>query len=101
MIRKRFKQLICKHHYRPWANLTGECATIFEAQTVYLCPKCYKRKFKKEYIEAPLDYNQILYYISVEKSCEDDIIKKVLLEGVKESIVKDENLYLKYFGGNN
>ena len=99
--RKRIKQLFCKHDYVPWANIFGDFIHALDgARTVLICRKCGKRKYVKEFINAPLNYNCMFNYIALmsegtERACR-------LAESYKEDIFRDKELYIKLFcGGNN
>lgn len=94
--RRRIKQLFCKHDYAPWANIFGDFIHVFDgARTVLICRKCGKRKYIKEFINAPLNYNCMFDYIvltseGTEKACK-------LAESYKEDIFRDKELYVRLF----
>ena len=55
------KQNFCRHDFKPWANIYGDLINAFDGdRTVCLCTKCKKRKWSKNYIKAPLNYNKVL-----------------------------------------
>lgn len=87
-IKKKLKQIFCKHDYRLWANVYGQLAEDLNCKTMYLCPKCGKRRFIKEFIEAPCNYNEIALYIS------DPLNVSVLYN----SIIKNEEQFISIFG---
>lgn len=60
------------------------------------CPKCGKRKYIKDYIEAPLNFNAIWNYISCLKYNGEETAKKLFAK----DIFKDIELYIKLFGDN-
>ena len=80
------RQCFCKHDYKPWANIYGDLINTFDGdRTVFLCKKCKKHIFSKEYVEAPLNYNAILELastsifgnsiISIDDSKLDNVVK--------------------------
>lgn len=84
-------QCKCKHEYKPWANIYGDLIDEFKARTVYLCPKCFKRRFGKEYIDAPLNYNKVLIWAR-EKQLDNPLAEDLILE-----TVQDKRLLDRYF----
>ena len=56
----KLKRIFCRHNYQLFANIYGDLVHDFDARTVYICKKCGKRKYVKDYIEAPLNYNNFL-----------------------------------------
>lgn len=56
----RVHQLFCKHNYTLFANIYGDLINDLDARTVYICKKCGKRRFGREYVEAPINYNLFL-----------------------------------------
>lgn len=96
MFKKKIKYLFCKHNYKPWANVHGDFINWMNCRTVLICTKCGKRKFIKDYIEAPLNYNNMFNYIALKREGRDD-----LAESYFKYIIKDEKLFLELFGDNN
>ena len=87
-IKRKLKQLFCKHDYRLWANVYGDLQEDLKCKTIFLCPKCGKRKFIDEFIEAPCNYNEIAHYIS------DPLNISVLYN----KVVKNEEQFISIFG---
>lgn len=88
-------KLFCKHDYKPWANVHGDLINWMGGiRTVLYCKKCGKRKYIKDYIEAPLNYNAICNYISVLKYEGKELANELF----GDDIFKDVNLYLELFG---
>ncbi len=54
------EQLFCSHDYQLFANVYGDLVHDLNARTVLICKKCGKRKYIKNYIEAPINYNNFL-----------------------------------------
>lgn len=91
-----FKKLFCRHDYKPWANVHGDMINKMNCRTVLLCTKCGKRKFIKDYIPAPLNYGAIFdyyYYMALYGA-------DTAMDIVYDSLVKDEELFQKFFRGN-
>lgn len=86
----RLKQLICKHDYKLFANIYGDLINDFDARTIYLCEKCGKRKFVKEFIEAPVNYNHFLYDCAQYKKTGEMVISP--------ETIKNTEQYNKLFG---
>ena len=92
----RIKQLTCKHEYLPWANVHGDFIHYMGGvRTVLYCPKCGKRKYIKEYIEAPIHYNYLWNYLAAWKYDGKEFADK----NFKDGIFKDVELYIKLYGG--
>lgn len=89
----KFKQVFCKHDYKPWANIYGDIIADFNHnRTILLCTKCKKRKFIKEFVEAPLNADSLYKYIALNKK------KDPFADEDLKYIIKDKNLYEEYFG---
>lgn len=88
----KFKQTICEHEYKPWANIYGDLINDFNGdRTILLCSKCLKRKYIKEYIEAPLNANNLFNYLALEKQ------KDPFSDDYLEGIVQNKNQYKELF----
>lgn len=88
----KFKQLVCKHNYKPWANIYGDIINNFNGdRTILLCPKCCKRKYIKEFIEAPLNANNLFNYLALEKQ------KDPFSDSYLDSIIKNKDQYQDLF----
>lgn len=85
LLKYRLKQLFCKHDYRLWANVYGDLINEMNCRTVMLCPRCGKRKYVGEYIEAPCNFNSIIGLLS-------DYTLPV------NSVIKNEDQFLSIFG---
>ena len=98
MNKSRLKQVFCKHDYKVWANVYGDLRNSLNASTVLYCTKCGKRKYIKEYIEAPVDYNMFFTYVELKLS--KDPAQQQLADNLfYSSIIKDKDLFNKTFGG--
>ena len=88
------KQLLCRHDYKPWANVYGDLRNYIGGTTMLLCPKCSKKKVIDKYIEAPLNYNMIgvYYYHKMSGTLTDDLEKHLFY-----NIVQDWEQYLENF----
>lgn len=91
------KQIFCKHNYKVWANIYGDMRNDLNASTVLYCPKCGKRKYIKEYIEAPIDYNMFFAYIHTYKS-KNPTTQHFAENIILPSIIKNRELFNKTFG---
>lgn len=88
---KKSKQLFCKHNYQPWANIYGDLINDLNSRTVLLCPKCKKRKFIKEYIEAPINYNCFFNYCALHRA------KSSLADSYMDHVFKDKKQFVELF----
>ena len=90
-LKNRLKQVFCKHDYRLFGNIYGDLINSLNARTVYICPKCHKRKFAKDYIEAPINYNSFL---------RDAVTSKQINKPfVSPNTIKDIEQYKREFSG--
>ena len=90
----KLKQLFCRHDYVPWANIEYPLSNLCKANTVLICKKCGKKKFIKKLIPAPMDYAAILdFYRMCFYTLPSDALDKCI-----KNIVKDRELFVKYFG---
>ena len=88
----QIKKCFCRHDYKVWANIYGDLTADFKgARTVMLCTKCNKRKYIKDYIEAPVNYNHFIDYCAIKKS-ESDVADDYL-----ENVFKDKKKYIEMF----
>lgn len=91
---KRIKQLFCKHDYKPWANVFGDFIHHMDGvRTVLYCPKCGKRKYIREFINAPLNYNAVWNYLAALKYEGEEFARMFA-----EDIFRDIDLYWELFG---
>lgn len=81
-----------RHKWFPWANIYGKSAKIMKAQTVLMCSVCGKRKFIKEFIEAPIDYNVVMDFcaLALSKGVHE------AFEFTKDKIIKNQSQYIEY-----
>lgn len=86
----RVRQLFCKHDYTLFANIYGDLINDFDARTVYICRKCGRRKFDKEYVEAPVNYNSFL------QDCAN--YRKTGTLNISKRTIRDKEQYEKLFG---
>lgn len=95
---KLFKSLFCKHNYRPWAWISPELRGEFRGcQTVLLCPKCGKRKYIKELLPTPVNYDWVLRYIAFTKTHTEQESKQFYKQ-IYSNIIRDEELLIMNFG---
>lgn len=87
--------MLCRHDYKPWANIYGDLINDTNSRTVLMCPKCGKRRFIGPYLEAPVNYNFFLEFAARVRNHEDFI---KVWEQVGPFIVKDPDTYLQVFG---
>lgn len=57
------------------------------------CPKCGKRKYIGELIEAPFNYNELMMYIHIAEQSGEETAEKLC----GEFIVRDIELLHKFF----
>jgi hypothetical protein len=82
-LKLKFKKILCKHTYKPIANIYGELKEDFNGCTVLSCTKCHKLKYVKDYIEAPFNYNMILLYkLHKNNGTLTDELKSALLNNI-------------------
>lgn len=96
-----FKNLFCKHDYKPWANVYGDLINDVNARTVMQCTKCGKRVFKKEYIRAPIDYNNFMewaYYMKMFKKTNNEEYER-RADSLIKKVCKDVPLFIETFVG--
>ena len=97
MNKLRSKQIFCHHNYKVWANIYGDMRNDLKAKTVLYCPKCGKRKYIKEYIEAPIDYNMFFAYMHTYNS-KNPTTRHFAENIIRPSIIKNRDLFNKTFG---
>lgn len=90
---KRIKRLFCKHEYLPYANVFGDHINYMNCRTVLLCPKCGKRKYVGDFIEAPFNYNELMMYIHIAEHDGEETAEKIC----GDFIVRDRELLHKFF----
>lgn len=92
----KIRQLFCRHKFLPWANITGDLIYDFQGcRTVMQCKKCGKRNFIEPYLEAPLDYNNIISYVAGHYQGMEE---KDLWDKFGKFIIKDKDGYIESFG---
>lgn len=90
----KLKQIFCKHDYKPVANIYGDLSLNYNnSRTVVRCCKCHKLKYIQEYIEAPLDFNKILYRAWLMYNSPESISEIKALED--QLVTQWENFYAK------
>jgi hypothetical protein len=45
-MKKTIKRLLCKHDFKPIRNIYGFETILYDARSVWKCPKCEKLKFE-------------------------------------------------------
>lgn len=89
-IAKRAGQVFCRHNYVLFANIYGDLINDLNARTIYICKKCGKRKFEKDYKEAPVNYNKFLQDCATYKKTGD--------LNISSDTIRDTKQYKELFG---
>jgi hypothetical protein len=96
-IKLKIKQALCKHSYKPWANIfppLSDSPNFDNCRTVFMCKKCNKRLYSKNFIEAAINFNLVVNWLHVATS---DPNNSETLAKLEKNMILNKDKYKDFY----